>query len=306
MKRFKNILFFANPLDNVESALRQALSIYDLEDSRITLVEVANDISSSFVEAGVISDGLRDDILAERRKNAEALVANVEVSEEIEVKLLTGTPIVEVIQEVIRGKYDLLVKPSAGAGEIDRLLGSNDMQILRKCPCPVWIVKPTREHKHKKIIAAVDPDPKGANAELNQLILELASALSAHHNAELHVVAAWGLPGQFALPLQLHRAELDQLRKDMKKATRQWLDELTKPFEADGLEMHAHLVEGRASDVLLKESRELGADLMVMGTIGRVGISGYFMGNTAERILSDIRCSVLAIKPPGFESPITV
>lgn len=306
MKRFKNILFFANPLDNVESALRQALSIYDLEDSRITLVEVANDISSSFVEAGIVSDGLRDEILAERRKNAEALVANVDVSEEIEVKLLTGTPFVEVIQEVIRGKYDLLIKPSEGAGTFDRLLGSTDMHILRKCPCPVWIVKPTRKHKHKKIIAAVDPDPKEVNTELNQLILELASSLSAHHNAELHVVAAWGLRDEYPLRSPQHQADLDQLRKDIKKATGHWLDELTTQFESDGVELRAHLIEGHASDVILKEAKEHNADLIVMGTVGRVGISGYFMGNTAERILTDIGCSVLAVKPPGFQSPITV
>jgi nucleotide-binding universal stress UspA family protein len=306
MKRFKNILFLANPIENVESALKQALSIYDLEESRITIVEAANDISSSFVEAGIISDGLRDEILAERRKNAEALIQNVNVSQEIEVKLLTGTPFIEVIQEVIRGNYDLLIKPSAGVGTLDRLLGSNDMHILRKCPCPVWIVKPTRKHKHKKIIAAVDPDPTQTNAELNQLILELASSLSAHHNAELHVVAAWGLQGQHAFRLHQYQAELDQLRKGMKKTTRHWLDELTTRFESDGVELRAHLIEGRASDVILKEAKGRSADLIVMGTVGRVGISGYFMGNTAERILADIGCSVLTVKPSGFQSPITV
>lgn len=306
MKRFKNILFLADPIENVEMALKQALAIYDLEDSRITIVEAAKDISASFVEAGVISDGLRDEVLAERRKNAEALIENIDVVGDIEVKLLTGTPFIEVIQEVIRGNYDLLVKPSADAGAFDRLLGSNDMHILRKCPCPVWIVKPTRKHKHKKIIAAVDPDQTKANVGLNQLILELASSLAAHHNAELHVVAAWGLQGQFAMRLQQYQSELDKLRKDMKAATRHWLKELTTPFKSDDVELHTHLIEGRASDVILKEAKERSADLIVMGTVGRVGIAGYFMGNTAERILDDIGCSVLAVKPSTFKSPITV
>jgi nucleotide-binding universal stress UspA family protein len=306
MKRFKNILFFANPLDNVESALRQALSIYDLEESRITVIEVANDISSSFVEAGIISDGLRDEILAERRRNAGALVASVDGSDQIEIKLLTGTPFIEVIQEVIRGNYDLLVKPSEGAGFLNRLLGSMDMQLLRKCPCPVWIVKPTSEHEHKTIIAAVDPDPNEVNAGLNQMILELAASLSAHHNAELHVVAAWGLRDEYALRSKQHQADLDQFRTDIKKATRRWLDELTTQYKADGVEFHAHLVEGHASDVILSEAKERSADMIVMGTVGRVGVSGYFIGNTAEKILTDIECSVLAVKPPGFQSPVSV
>jgi nucleotide-binding universal stress UspA family protein len=40
--------------------------------------------------------------------------------------------------------------------------------------------------------------------------------------------------------------------------------------------------------------------------VGRVGIPGFFMGNTAEEILDQIDCSVLAIKPPGFESPVSL
>ncbi len=306
MKRFKNILFFANPIDEVETALEQALSVYDLENSRITLIEVAHDISSSFVEAGIVSDELRDELLDERRANAETLVGNIDTVGDIEVKLLTGTPFIEVIQEVIRGNYDLLIKPNDGIAKIARLLGSNDMQILRKCPCPVWIVKPTRKHKHKKIIAAVDPDPSDENAELNRLILELAASMSAHHGAELHVVTAWGLRGHYALPSRLHQARLDQLRKDMKKTTMRWLNELTAPFEADGVDANVHLIEGRASEVILEESKRLSADLIVMGTVSRTGIAGYFMGSTAERILADIDCSVLAVKPAGFQSPITV
>jgi universal stress protein E len=45
--------------------------------------------------------------------------------------------------------------------------------------------------------------------------------------------------------------------------------------------------------------------LLVMGTIARTGITGVFVGNTAERLLPQIPCSVLAIKPAGFKSPIT-
>ena len=46
-------------------------------------------------------------------------------------------------------------------------------------------------------------------------------------------------------------------------------------------------------------------DLIVMGTVGRTGISGFITGNTAERLLPRIPCSLLAVKPPGFESPVS-
>jgi len=41
-----------------------------------------------------------------------------------------------------------------------------------------------------------------------------------------------------------------------------------------------------------------------MGTVGRIGIRGLFIGNTAEAILNQVECSVLAVKPPGFQTPV--
>jgi len=43
-------------------------------------------------------------------------------------------------------------------------------------------------------------------------------------------------------------------------------------------------------------AKEIGADLVVMGTIARTGIPGFITGNTAESILNQIYCSVLEIK----------
>jgi nucleotide-binding universal stress UspA family protein len=49
---------------------------------------------------------------------------------------------------------------------------------------------------------------------------------------------------------------------------------------------------------------ELQADLFVVGAVARTGISGVIIGNTAEAILNQLTCSVLAIKPPGFNTPV--
>ena len=75
------------------------------------------------------------------------------------------------------------------------LFGSTDLHLLRKCPCPVWVVKPSAHKKDTRILAAVDPDPGvKANQELNRLILELASSLAAQESSELHIVHAWSMP----------------------------------------------------------------------------------------------------------------
>jgi nucleotide-binding universal stress UspA family protein len=51
---------------------------------------------------------------------------------------------------------------------------------------------------------------------------------------------------------------------------------------------------------------KLEIDLIVMGTVGRTGIPGFFIGNTAEEVLQTTTASILAVKPEGFISPVTL
>ena len=46
------------------------------------------------------------------------------------------------------------------------------------------------------------------------------------------------------------------------------------------------------------------SDQVVMGTVCRTGLAGFFIGNTAESVLQQVNCSVLVLKPEGFVSPV--
>jgi nucleotide-binding universal stress UspA family protein len=65
-----------------------------------------------------------------------------------------------------------------------------------------------------------------------------------------------------------------------------------------------HLVKGEPSDAIVYLVRKLRIDLLVMGTVCRTGIPGFIIGNTAERVLDTVDCSVLTVKPEGFVSPV--
>jgi len=101
---------------------------------------------------------------------------------------------------------------------------------------------------------------------------------------------------------------------DEEEAThRQWLEKLVVEHAVpvankanDYLKPELHLTKGPARHTIPLKARELDVDLMIMGTVARTGIPGFFIGNTAESILSQIDCSVLTIKPPGFVSPVNL
>ncbi|WP_240772915.1 BtpA/SgcQ family protein, partial [Salmonella enterica] len=44
------------------------------------------------------------------------------------------------------------------------------------------------------------------------------------------------------------------------------------------------------------------AGIVVLGTVGRTGLSAAFLGNTAEQVIDHLRCDLLVIKPDEYET----
>ena len=65
-----------------------------------------------------------------------------------------------------------------------------------------------------------------------------------------------------------------------------------------------HFLKGEEKELIPATVRSVQPDLLIMGTVGRTGIPGFFIGNTADSVLRQVSCSVLAIKPDGFISPV--
>jgi nucleotide-binding universal stress UspA family protein len=80
-------------------------------------------------------------------------------------------------------------------------------------------------------------------------------------------------------------------------------------FEETGITAapeNIHLIEGDAGKIIPQAIQNLSTDTLVMGTVARSGIPGLLIGNKAEKILSEVQCTVLAVKPEGFISPVKI
>jgi nucleotide-binding universal stress UspA family protein len=196
-------------------------------------------------------------------------------------------------------------------GTRELLFGSTDMHLMRKCPCPVWIQKPHEVARaSSRILAAVDVAAEDASEHsINRLIMDLATSLSAIEGSELHVVHAWSFYGESTLRgrafIRTAEEQVEAMVNQEKMQRQRALDELLASYRAAGFALKEHLVKGDAR-VMIPELAELcNIDLLVMGTLGRTGVSGLLMGNTAEDILRQVSCSVLTVKPDGFVTPVT-
>ncbi len=84
------------------------------------------------------------------------------------------------------------------------------------------------------------------------------------------------------------------------------LDKFLNQHDCDRSADNVHVVKGKTPEVVANFVRENEVDLVIMGTVARSGLTGLLMGNTSEKTLDRINCSVLAIKPYSFKCPIHV
>lgn len=321
LKRFSRILLVADSARGESVALKRAIELAKTNQASLTVVDVVKEIPGSLQMAivAVPYDKLVEIAVSERRAALDDVVATGRArGVDITADVLVGKAFLEIVRKVLRDNHDLVIKSAEQQRGVKRaLFGSTDMHLLRKCPCPVWITKSDEEHRYRKIIAAVDNDPEESATEvLNQQILEMSIALAISEASELHIVHAWQLVQEDyfrSLRTGIPDDEIDLMVSEEHAARKKWLERLvatygvTEDKEAiDYLKPVLHLTEGDASYVVPEKATELGADLVVMGTLARTGIAGLLMGNTAESILMQLDCSVLTVKPPGFVSPVAL
>jgi universal stress protein E len=219
-----------------------------------------------------------------------------------------GIPFIEIIQEVLRSQHDLVMTTAEGRmGLKDTLFGNTTMHLMRKCPCPVWVIKPGQPRQFGRILAAVDlvQDDKDRTA-LTTKIIELATSLARLGQSELLIVHAWRMYGESMIRGRggLSTEEVERLLRETQDAHRQWLIELLQQHPLEDLKYEVYLLKGEAGALITELAQAKAIDLIVMGTVSRAGIAGLLIGNTAEKVLQQVDCSMLTVKPNGFVTPV--
>jgi nucleotide-binding universal stress UspA family protein len=309
MKRFKNILYYADYEGAQEHALTRAVKLAKSNEASLTIIDI---IEESEIAPDVDQQFGFDLNIMRSQQRFEELEAMIEPYSDMDVaiipKVVIGIPFIELVRSVLKHKYDLVIKTARlQQGFVDRIFGSCDMHLLRKCPCPVWVDGPKSVYPYKNIIAAVDPSDENCH-DLNKLIMDLSTSLAKKESANLHIIHAWAMEGESLLRSPragLSKVELDILLSSAEHKHKEQLNNLLFDYDLTSESDNVNLIKGEAAEAILSTAREVNADLIVMGTVGRTGIPGFFIGNTAEDVLQGAHISVLAVKPEGFVSPVT-
>ncbi len=321
MKRFSNVLYVMNePMDKPSPSLLRAISLAKNSQADLTLLLVipSLSLSSALNKIGIESPEIETLTLTKANENLRSLIASLDNDVNIKAEVKVGKRYLESIRAVLSNSFDILLKEVDKLSWFDRLITSDDMHLLRNCPCPVWLMKKDEKLNYKQILAAVDfdsIDESNCNLELNNTILELACAISLAEFSTTHVVNVYDAPNAGFISLWVE--DPDKVEKELyefehrhsQHKMEQLLEKLKHTLGQKAynfLSLRSHIIRGTAEEELPKAAQAVDADLVVMGTISRTGVAGLVIGNTAETILNQLDSSILAVKPKGFISPISL
>lgn len=302
MEHLERIALYLRHGDD-DSAIDRTAALAERHDAAVEIVDVVPQAPWYARLVGNDSATLtRQAIGAREQVIRHTLAPRPDLMARARISVLAGEPWIELIQLALRQHVDLFVTTGHGRG--GDLLGRTEAQLLRKAPCPVWILRPKERKRWKRVLVAVKPEPDNpVGIELSRRLLDAASRLAIDEGAELHVLRVWGSRLERVLARRMRPDRWEAVRTQLRADVLDQLLGLIEPWH-DQIGGRVWLRQGDPETVIPAFAEKKKIDVLVIGTVARSGLEGVFIGNVAERVFQSVHCSILALKPEGFVGPV--
>lgn len=311
MLKYQNILVFIDPTQESQPALARATEIAKKQaGTTITLFLCCYDLSYEMTSLSSREErqAMQQVVIKENQAWLDAVAVpyqeqGVTITSQV---IWHSRPFQAAIMEVLSNHHDLVIKATHPHSKLSAILFTpTDWNLLRKCPVPLLLVKHHQWPEKGNILCAVDCKSiqDGEHHLLNQQILDEAKSMASIINANTHIVNAYPSP---PMNIMLELPEFDPINYEdgLKKFHKKALDEYAQKNSI--AESQVHLEQGLPEDVISNTAKSIDAELVILGTVGRSGLSATLLGHTAEQVIDQLDCDLLALKPTGFVSPITL
>ena len=211
----------------------------------------------------------------------------------LDICIETGIPHKEILRVAKEEKVDLIAMGKRGLGLKDRiLLGSNTNKVLRMANAPILAVRHKKGDKIdiKKILVPTDLSGHTLTS------LDFAIDLANRFNSTIYLLHILELHHSYEISTS---KIIEELRVLALKELRSYLEKIPKE-KIKGINIKEMVtLYLRAWFGIINFAEENGIDLIIMTTHGRKGLARFMLGSTAEKVISESPCPVLAIKPHG-------
>lgn len=212
----------------------------------------------------------------------------------VEFKVKVGEPTPEIALAAKRSRADLILMATKGRTGIAHLLvGSVTESVLRTVSIPVLALRLGQGDrpltKVQRILWPTDLSPVSERAW--RYAVTLADVMAAEVIL-LHVVNPAELAGVADHPVPSPAGWLERYLDPLEEE----LERRQKAVEALGLRVRRKVLVGVPVEVIVAEAQTEHADLVVMGTHGRTGLTHVLLGSVAEAVIRKAPCPVLAVQ----------
>ncbi len=291
MTRFARLLVHVGTEPGERPALERAAFLARRTGAAVDLVTVVEDTNlfARFDEAPMRD--LLETLAAPLRDEGLAVATAV----------LHGAAAPEVARYVRARACDLVLKLERADDDGRPNMASLAYDLARKCPCPVWIVRPGPVGPLRRVLALVDPHPENPRSvEIAARVVRAALDAAAVAGGEAHLAHAWEVAGQGVLRPRMGAPQYEALTAATRALALDRLAAFAAEHASDVPPERVHLIDGDPARTLPAYALVTGADLVVMATMTRVGPVGQAMGHFAELVLRRFPCAVFAVKAADF------
>jgi len=307
------ILVVIDPTSEDQPALAKAADFAEHIDADLALLTCIFNPDIAHVEwvTGDSLSHLRAAAIDEQFQVLERLAEPLRsAGRTVSIKVAWDKPLHEtIIREALRLSPEFVVKDTHHHSVLSRALFTNtDWHLIRDCPFPLWLVKPTPVPDHATVMAAIDPTHEhDQTAALDHRIIQTAQLFSAMFEERLQLVhvfeppppmLAGAFPGTAPATPALDQGMIEKAREVHVNALNTLAADGGFPPE------QVHLLDGHQVKVLPEAAIELNANIVVMGAIARSALERAIIGHTAEQTLEHFHCDVVIVKPDDFKSPV--
>ncbi len=300
--------------------LNRAIVIYDLNQKSqpavVRAIQLAKTFSLDLLIIAVVFDStyevyslldnsqhetLKQNLIQTTENNLRDICEGIEKQGiNCQQKVIWGRRADEIISELsAKDNTEIVIKGTRPHSTFKSIFFTPiDWNLLRHCPTPVLLVKQKDWFKRGVILVAVDStsgDP--SHQELNRNLLNHAKNIAKATDKLVHVINVYPVP-ILEVPVEFSAVNYVELQQQSKEFHQRQTRELLIDFDIP--QSQQHVVAGLPEEMIAEKVEQLDAHLLIIGTVGRSGLTAAVIGNTAEHTVDKVSCDVLALKPQQY------
>ena len=133
-------------------------------------------------------------------------------------------------------------------------------------------------------------------SQASRRAFEEAIALCRGTDTELVLAHVYRTPGTLPAEMSLTPDTLQEIETKLSEAAQSKMNELLEEVRRAHVRGRSVLLSGPPEEAIVDAAREIGADLLILGTHGRTGAARFFLGSVASRVIAAASCPVLTVR----------